>query len=137
MLKAPAHANHKEKAALRMIRQIVTAEQADDRRSEDRVDISIPVAVVPLAEGEPLVSRSFATLTKNISGQGLSLVVNKSLDYDQLLIGFPGPSSVSFVRTSVLHREPLALGCYKLGLRMGELVDADEFPALAKFSLDS
>lgn len=117
------------------LRDVVQAERKTDRRGDDRIDISIVVAIVPLDDqGRPLIERAFATCTRNISAEGISLVSNKRMDDQRLLVGFAG-KTVSFVLAEVLHRQKLPLGCEQLGLRMIEMVQAADYPGLERFSL--
>jgi hypothetical protein len=116
----------------KFLHNIVTNEQAFDRRGDERITISMAVAVVPLVAGEPQIEQAFVTFTKNISADGISIVVNKPLEYDEILIGFAGVT-MSFVSATVQHRVPMPLGCYRIGLRMHSLVDASDYPALARY----
>src|SRR5271169_707516 len=102
----------------RFLRQIVRAERRTERRVDERIPIAIVVAVVPSIDGRPDSQAAFVTLTKNISAEGISVVVNKPLASDEMFIGFPGKKGLNFVKAQVLHREKMALGCHKLGLRM-------------------
>jgi hypothetical protein len=116
----------------RLLRGVLIEERRAERRGESRIATSIVVAVVPCPEGEPVVDGAFVTFTKNISADGISLVVNRPVPDYQVLVGFPGQGMISFVWAEVLHREALPLGCFKLGLRMSKLVDASQYPDLAK-----
>jgi hypothetical protein len=114
----------------RFLRQLVRAERRTERREDERIPIAIVVAVVPTIDGRPDALSAFVTLTKNISAEGISVVVNKQLPGDELFIGFPGKTGLNFVQAQVLHREKMALGCHKLGLRMRQLVDPADYPEL-------
>lgn len=118
-----------------LLRAVVETEVRNNRRSDERIDIAIAVAVVPLDEaGQPIIERRFVTVTKNISADGLSIVSSKRIEDNRMLIGFSG-AAISFVRAEVLHRERLPLGCEKLGLRMTNLVQPGEFPGLERLSI--
>ena len=114
----------------RLLLGVVQADRRAERRREDRIDTSLVVGVVPCRGGRPLPAESFATMTKNISSEGISLIVNRLLDGDELFVGFPGKSELSFVRARIQYREKMPLGCHKLGLRMEEVVDIDAWPEL-------
>src|SRR5262249_6461698 len=117
------------------LRKVVDKEREQDRRVDDRIDISIVVAVGPLdAENQPRIDAAFPTFTKNISADGISLVTNKRIEEQWLLVGFAG-KVVNFVLAEVLHRERLPLGCEKLGLRMTEMVNVADFPGLERFQM--
>jgi hypothetical protein len=122
--------NSKFSQVERLLLSVLQAENQAERRRDERIDTAIVVAVVPCADGRPVPDAAFATMTKNISSMGISLIVNRSLAGDDLFVGFPGKSELSFVRARVLYRDPLALGCYKLGLVMDEVVNVDEWPEL-------
>jgi hypothetical protein len=113
-----------------LLRQIVRAERRTERREDERIPIAIVVAIVPSIGGRPDSQAAFVTLTKNISADGISVVVNKRMPTDEMFIGFPSKTGLDFVKAQVLHREKMALGCQKLGLKMQELVDVADFPEL-------
>jgi hypothetical protein len=115
----------------RFLRQIVRAERRAERRVDERIPIAIVVAVVPSIGGRPDSQAAFVTLTKNISAEGISVVVNKPVTIDEVFIGIPGKTGLNFVKAQVLHREKMALGCQKLGLKMERLVDLVEYPELS------
>ena len=114
----------------KLLREVIRSQRKTERRSESRIDISIVVAIVPLRDGKPDAKGGFVTLTKNISSDGIMLVVNKDLPSSELLVGFPGKGAVSFVTAYILYREPLPLGCFKVGLVMGSVFHADQYPEL-------
>jgi hypothetical protein len=122
--------NAKTDQVERLLQNVVEAERQAERRSDERIVTSIVVAVVPCLDGRPLPDTSFPTMTKNISSAGVSVVVNRPLEGDELFVGFPAKSGLSFVRATVQYRERLPLGCYKLGLRMDEVVSIDKWPEL-------
>jgi hypothetical protein len=105
----------------RFLRKVVRAQRRTERREEERIPTAIVVAVVPSVDGQPDSHAAFVTLT---------VVVNKPLAADELFIGFPGKTGLNFVKAQVLHREKMALGCQKLGLKMQELVDVADYPEL-------
>jgi hypothetical protein len=114
----------------RLLQDVVEAERHAERRRDERIDTSIVVAVVPCRDGRPVSAESFATMTKNISAEGISLIVNRHLAGDELFVGFPGQNDLSFVRARIRYRERMALGCHKLGLFMDEVVRVDSWPEL-------
>src|SRR5580700_6309207 len=87
----------------RLLLDAVQADRQMERRREERIDTSIVVAAVPCRGGRPLPAESFATMTKNISSDGISLIVNRNLDGDELFVGFPGKTELSFVRARILY----------------------------------
>lgn len=113
----------------RLLRNAVDQDRAAERRGDSRIDTAIPVALIPCVGGVPDIERGFVMITKNISRTGLSVVVNRPMPDDDLLIGLPGKTT-SFVTARVVHRKPMPLGCYKLGVLMFRLVQPGEYPLL-------
>ncbi len=119
---------------LQVMQQAIDADEASERRNEDRMNVSIAVVVVPWVDGKPVEDRRFITFTKNMSNQGCGLVVNKLLSDDELLIGIPG-DQLTYVRGRIVYRERLPLGCYKLGVQMDDVVDMTPWPILMNVKL--
>ncbi len=116
----------------RLLQRLVAAEGSVERRVDERIEISLAVAVIPCVDNVPMPDYAFAAFTRNISSDGVSLVINRPLPSDELLIGFPG-SPMTFVIGKVLHVDKLALGCSRVGVKMNAVVDAPSHPGLEKF----
>jgi hypothetical protein len=116
----------------KLLSQLTTQAKQTERREDSRIDISIPVAVIPFVKGQADPGRGFATFTKDISRDGVSIVVNRPLVDDELLIGFPG-TQTGFVTATVTYRQPLPLGCQRVGLRMFEMIEPKKQDELAQY----
>ncbi|MBS0207660.1 MAG: hypothetical protein JSS27_01775 [Planctomycetes bacterium] len=116
----------------RLLQGLIKSQGNNERRGDDRVEISLAVAIVPCVDGDPMPDFAFAAFTRNISSDGVSLVINRPVPSDELIVGFPG-TPMTFVLAKVLHRDGMALGCSRLGLRMTEVVDLPPHPGLERF----
>jgi hypothetical protein len=124
-----------EAAVQRFLDEIVAAERSAERRREARINISVVVAVIPCVNGQPVIEQAFATFTKNVSENGVALSLNRVLPHHELLLGFPHAASLRYVRSEVHFRESLPLGCSLLGVRLHEIIDDADYPALSDLTL--
>jgi hypothetical protein len=116
----------------RLLRKLIRRQQHLERRQDERIPITIVIAVMPMVDGIPQPEDTFVTLTKNLSSDGASIIVNKRLPSDDLIVGLPGKGLVSYIQARVVHRRSMALGCEALGLRLERLVTAKDYRALAE-----
>ena len=113
---------------------IETHTTPDERRGDERIEIALAVAVIPCVDGQPDLDRAFPTITRDVSRDGVSLIVNRRFDEDQVVVGFSG-TSITFVRAEVIYRESQVMGCWRLGLRMTEVVEVESHAGLERFFL--
>ena len=94
------------------------------RRSDSRGSANIVVWAVPIDErsGQPNLSRAFAAVTHDISSNGLSIIHTRPALEEELIVGWPEPNDVHFLRCATAHSEPLGCGFYQIGLRATEIV---------------
>lgn len=105
-------------------------------RLEGRVNLTLAVQVVPLNERQkPCVDRVFATVTREFSTSGLSIVVEHPIDFDKTLIGITEGGELYFVRGSVRHQDPLGAGFWHVGLKLHEIIARCDLPELAHLSI--
>lgn len=122
---------------LSLVETHAPAEEArGERRDDDRIAISLAVAVIPCVGGQPDLDRAFVTMTCDISRDGASLVVTRRFDDERCVIGFPG-KTITYVAAEVVYREPQVMGCWRLGLRMTEVVEVPPHAGLERFLLQT
>lgn len=89
-------------------------------RWEDRSNRTIPVLLVPMADGEPQLHEAVTAVTKNLSGQGLALVLHGPFWAEGVLIGFWHDGEPEFVRGEIRQNVPLGGSFWQLGIELVE-----------------
>jgi hypothetical protein len=99
-------------------------------RKTSRSVFSEVVWLVPLAGGKtPDYAQAQPTVSKDISVDGLSLLHNRPVEADAVVIVLPGDTGPTFMRCDVEHSTPLGFGFFQVGLRPERVVhvkSADE-----------
>lgn len=101
-------------------------------RLEHRVNMTVPVVVVPLQDGRPQMDRVFAAVTREIATAGLSLVISEPLAPDEVILGFRWRGEIYFLKAKAVHLNPMGAGFYQLGFRLLEMVHPSDVPELAR-----
>ena len=104
--------------------------QFEDTRNDSRVNLAIVVAVVPLEDGRIRGDQAFTAMTKDFSSLGLAIVIDQSLELDQVILAFRMDGEMAFVRAEAKHRKPVGGGFFQLGFQLLEVVSAGDFPGL-------
>lgn len=111
------------------------ANLAPGPRLEDRVNVTLAVQVVPLEGSRPLVEHAFPAVTKEICSTGMSLVLDRPLHCEQLLIGVSCEGEMRWIRGRFRHQDPLGAGFWMFGLQLQELVPKEEVRELCELRI--
>jgi hypothetical protein len=90
--------------------------------------------VVPVKEGRAQVDQCLVTVSKEFSNTGLSIVLSEPRPLDDVILGFQREGSTTFLRAKARHLSPMGAGFFRLGLKLLEVVPADEHPELEALS---
>jgi len=99
-------------------------------RSELRVDLALVVIVVPSVNDRPDRSQAFATVTREVSSNGMSLVLSERLDVSDLFLVLEVDREMRYVRGEVRHQGPLGAGLWQAGVQLTEIVTPGDYPEL-------
>jgi hypothetical protein len=99
-------------------------------RWEDRSNRTIPVLLVPIDEDQPRTDEAATAITKNLSGQGLALVLHQPFWAGGVLIGFWHDGEPEFVRGEIRQNAPLGGGFWQLGIELTQRVTSTEMPEI-------
>ena len=99
-------------------------------RWENRSNRTMPVLLAPFEGGEPSLHEMTIALTKNLSGQGLALVLHQPFRAESVVVGFWGEGEAEFVLGEVRQNVPLGGGFWQVGLELTERICAADYPAL-------
>lgn len=93
-----------------------------DARWETRSNRTIPVLLVPYDHNEVSVDEAAYALSKNLSSQGLALVLSQPFRAEQVVVAFWSGDEAHFVLGRVRQNVPLGGGFWQLGLEAMELL---------------
>jgi hypothetical protein len=102
----------------------------DGPRSETRVNLTMVITLVPLEGDRPRIDKSLATVTKEFSSTGVSVVLAEPHSLDEVILVFTWNSQTTYVRAKVKHLSPMGAGFFQLGLQMTEIVAPVDYPEL-------
>lgn len=122
----------------RIIRRLINASTPNriplegDSRWELRSNRTIPVLLVPYDNNELSVGEVAYALTKNLSSQGLALVLHQPLRAEQVVVGIWSNEQAHFVAARVRQCVSLGGGFWQIGLEAIELLPPAQFPELTR-----
>ena len=103
---------------------------AEGPRLEQRVNLTIPVMLVPVLSGElaPLDAMTF--VTKEFSSSGVSIVVEHPHIPKEAVVIFKTGCKTTFLRAHLKHIDPMGAGFYQCGFRLTEVLVNSSWPTL-------
>jgi len=104
-------------------------------RLESRVNLTLPVLVLPVEDGRPVVGKAFSAVSKEFSTTGVAVVLDGPVGLDEAIIGFRVERETTFIRATVKHLTPMGGGFFHLGFQMDEVVHVGDFPELENLCL--
>lgn len=122
----------------RIIRRLINASTPNrmplrgESRWELRSNRTIPVLLVPYDDNELSVGELAFGLTKNLSGQGLALVLHQPLRAEKLVIGIWSAGEAHFVSSVVRQSVTLGGGFWQIGVEAVELLSTARMPELTR-----
>jgi hypothetical protein len=122
----------------RVIRRLINASTPNriplrgESRWELRSNRTIPVLLVPYDHNELSVGEICYALTKNLSSQGLALVLHQPLHAEQVVVGFWSNAEAHFVAGKLRQSVSLGGGFWQLGLETTEILSVGRVPKLAR-----
>ncbi len=105
-------------------------ERLEGPRLEGRINLTLVVQIVPIEDGELVLDRAFATVTKEFSSKGVAVVLPGPYGLDEALLGFRWCGGKTWIRAKARHLNPLGGGLYQIGFRMSEKICPADYPQL-------
>ena len=99
-------------------------------RQDKRVNLTLVVMVVPLANGKLQLNETFYAITQELSVTGMGIVLDQQRSLDHIILGFSFEGSMTFIHATAKHLTPMGGGFYHLGLEMTEVVPGCKYPQL-------
>lgn len=125
-------------AVHRVIRRLINASTPNtiplrgESRWELRSNRTMPVLLVPYDNGRLETGEQAYALTKNLSSQGLALVLHQPLRADRVVVAFWAGDEPHFFAGEVRQSVPLGGGFWQIGVETSELLTLDNLPDLKR-----
>ena len=122
----------------RIIRRLINASTPNriplkgESRWELRSNRTIPVLLAPYDHNELSVGEVAYALTKNLSSQGLALVLHQPFRAKRLVVGIWSHEAAHFVAGTVRQSVPLGGGFWQIGVETTELMSTASSPELMR-----
>jgi hypothetical protein len=100
-------------------------------REEQRLNLTIATFVVPVREGAMDMAAAKATVTKEFSAAGVSVILDEALDTTEVVLVIRWDDATTYFRCDVKHQSPIGAGLWQCGAQVTEIVPAGEYPELA------
>lgn len=99
-------------------------------RLEQRVNLTIPVMLVPLKDGELAPLDVMTLVTKEFSSNGVSVVVDHPHMPKQAVVIFKSQGKTSFMLAELKHLDPMGGGFYQCGFQLLKVLVNSDWPTL-------
>jgi hypothetical protein len=99
-------------------------------RGEVRVNLTLPVIVIPQVGREPAADQAFVTVTKEVSSNGLSLVLTERINSDKVFLIMKLENELKYARAEIKHQNPLGAGLYQAGVQLIEIIAPGDYPQM-------
>jgi hypothetical protein len=106
-------------------------------RNEGRANRTIPILITPHDEDELRIGETCFAVTKDLSSQGVAVVIQQPFPAKQVMLGFWDEAQCVFAKGIVCYRAPLEGGFWQLGVQISEIVctaDSKELAQLAELA---
>lgn len=104
---------------------------ARGERDEQRLNLTVAAYVVPVAATGVDVAGASATVTKEFSPAGLSVILDSALDAKEAIVVIQWDGATTQFRGDIVHQSPIGAGLWQCGLSVTEIVPTGEYPELA------
>ena len=99
-------------------------------RLEQRVNLSIPVIVVPIQGGMPDPTNKLTTVTRDFSTSGVSIAVDHPHVPKEAVMIFKSLDKPVFIRAESKHLDPMGGGFFQCGYQLTKVFDASLYPSM-------
>ena len=99
-------------------------------RVEQRVNLTIPVKIVPILDGQLTPLDTLTVVTKEFSSGGVSVVVDHPHIPKEAVVVFKSGSKTSFIQAQLKHIDPMGIGFYQCGFQLLKVLPQCDWPTL-------
>ena len=102
----------------------------DGPRIEQRVNLSVPVVVVPVHKGVPDPANALVTVTREFSTGGCSIAVAHPHVPKEAVIILRSLGKPAFIFAESKHLDPMGGGFFQCGYQLTKVFDASNYPEM-------
>ena len=102
----------------------------DGPRIEQRVNLSVPVVVVPVHKGVPDPANALVTVTREFSTGGCSIAVDHPHVPKEAVMIFKSQDKLIFILAKSKHLDPMGAGFFQCGYQLTKVFNASKYPEL-------
>ncbi|MCC6125762.1 MAG: hypothetical protein IT426_12420 [Pirellulales bacterium] len=106
----------------------------DGPRSENRVNLTVVVLVIPLENKELAAAKAFQAVTKDFTTTSVAIVVDAPRSVSAAILAFRYEGEMYYARAKARHHTPLGGGFHQLGFQLEEMVSPADYPGLSRMS---
>lgn len=103
---------------------------ARGEREGQRLNLTIAAFVVPVRGSFVDVAAASATVTKEFSATGMSVILDNALDGEEAIVIIQWDGATTFFRGGIKHQSPIGAGLWQCGVYVTEIVPPGEYPEL-------
>jgi hypothetical protein len=107
----------------------------EDTRADSRVNLVTVVVIIPLQDRKLQIQKTFMATTKELSNNGVSVVLDAPRQLDEAILGFQFEGEMTFIRAIAKHDEPIGGSFRQVGFQLLEVVSPSDYPELASMEL--
>jgi hypothetical protein len=96
-------------------------------REERRLNLTIPVYVVPMQGDRVDIESAKATVTKEFSGGGFSVILDEALGVEEVVVVIAWENATTYFRGDVKHQSPIGAGLWQCGVQVKEILPSGEY----------
>ena len=132
---------HRDPAVQSIILNIINAHYAkskmviDGPRSEERVNMSIPIVVVPIHEDVPKLNQAITAVTREFSTTGVSFSVESPNVPRTAVIILKNENQPVFINAELKHLDPMGGGFFQCGYKLTSMFDDSKYPEIHELGI--
>ncbi|MEA1951668.1 MAG: hypothetical protein U9N87_09795 [Planctomycetota bacterium] len=107
---------------------------AEGPRVEQRVNLTIPVKLVPILDGQLAPRDTMTVVTKEFSSSGVSVVVDHPHVPKEGVIIIKTGYKATLLQAQLKHIDPIGAGFYQCGFQLLEVLAPSDWPALQELA---
>lgn len=99
-------------------------------RDELRINLTLPVFVIPFERNEADVKRASSAVTKELSTSGMSIVMREAIDSKQIIVALQWDGTIQVFSAEIRYQGPFGAGTWHAGLLVHAMLPAGDYPEI-------
>jgi hypothetical protein len=103
-----------------------------DHRRDQRINVTVPVCIIPLNEEVPDLAKAFTAVTFDVALRGLCVLANCCLNAENVLVCLVNQSELKILQATRHSQRDLGAGWFRFGLEATGIIKQDDNLELSK-----